>query len=123
MKKAVSIYSIIVGISMIAMWLFFFFSDSIPELETEPLRIMMLLMAEITTAILLISSGIGMLKRLNWASNLSLFALGMLIYTLIQSPGYFLEMKEYAMVGMFAVLLVLAVYFAAKLAFSRKIKT
>ncbi len=122
MKKAVSIYSIIIGISMISMWFFFFLSNSIPELETEPVRISMHILAEIITAFLLISSGIGLLKHQDWASKLNLFALGMLIYTLIQSPGYFLETKEYEMVAMFAVMLIFAVFFALKLTFIRRIR-
>jgi hypothetical protein len=37
-----------------------------------------------------------------------MLALGMLSYTLIQSPGYFAQQQVWALVGMFAVLLALA---------------
>ena len=113
-----SIYAIFVGVSMISMWLFFYFSNSIPELETEPVRISMHIMAEIITSIVLIAGGIGIWKNKPWGKNMGIISMGMLIYTLIQSPGYFIELEEYPMVIMFAILFVLAVYFSINLVFT-----
>jgi hypothetical protein len=41
--------------------------------------------------------------RAGWAGRTDIFASGMLVYTLIQSPGYYLERNSLAFVAMFAV--------------------
>jgi len=56
-RKRAGIFSIIVGVSMVLMWLMFYFTGSIPELDTEPARIAMHLAAEFATAIALIVGG------------------------------------------------------------------
>lgn len=114
-KKLSMVYAIIIGLSMIGMWLMFYLSNSIPELATEPIRIGMHISAEIITALLLIAGGIGFYTNKQWGKNLYLIALGMLLYTLIQSPGYFLEQGDYAMVLMFFVMFVLGLVIAVKL--------
>jgi hypothetical protein len=74
------------------------------------------LAADFTTAILLVIAGVALLRRARWARPLMFFALGMLVYTVIQSPGYYMQLGQPAFVAMFAVLGVLAVFFAARLA-------
>lgn len=113
--KFAAFYMLAVGILMIAQWAFFLLSGQAPELETEPLRIGFHLAAELATALALMAAGAGLLREADkdvhnaqQARSLSLVALGMLIYTLIQSPGYFAQLQVWALVGMFAVLLVLA---------------
>ncbi len=64
------------------------------------------LAAEAATALLLIVAGVGLLREVAWAPSLYLVAGGMLLYTLIVSPGYFAQRGEWAPVAMFAVLLV-----------------
>ncbi len=56
--KRTAFYNIFVGASMIVMWLFFFITDQIPELETAPFEIATHLIAEFLTAILLVLSGV-----------------------------------------------------------------
>ena len=43
-----------------------------------------------------------------WARGLTLLGLGMLVYTVIVSPGYYVHLGNLPMVGMFAALLALA---------------
>lgn len=38
-KKAASIYSIFMGISMIGMWIVFYVTDGIPEIHTKPIEL------------------------------------------------------------------------------------
>ncbi len=109
--KAAAIFSIVVGTSMILMWMMFYFTGSIPELESEPVRIAMHLLAEFATAITLIIAGWGLLQAKAWAVNVYLLATGALLYTLIQSPGYFVQTGEPVFVLMFAVLIILASFF------------
>ncbi len=108
--KFTGIYSIIVGVLMLAQWAFFLATGQVPELKTEPFRIAFHLAAEgaTATALALIVSGIGLLSRKAWGRTAALVALGMLIYTSIVSPGYFAQQGVWALVGMFAVLLALA---------------
>ena len=65
--------------------------------------------AEFSTAVLLIIAGVGLTMKLSWGLTLFLVADGMLIYTVINSPGFFAQQKQWPMVIFFAVLLVLAV--------------
>ena len=98
-------YGIIVGFIMIAQWSFFLATDSVPELQTEPWRIALHLAAEFTTAVMLIVSSIATLKSAAWGQKVLLVGLGMVIYSEIVSPGYFAQLGQWALVGMFAVLL------------------
>jgi hypothetical protein len=90
---------------MIAQWIFFFVSGGIPEFQTEPWRIALHLAAELTAALVLIVSGVGILKFTTWGKNALLVGLGMVIYSEIVSPGYFAQLGRWALVAMFAALL------------------
>jgi hypothetical protein len=111
MKKIVASYLIFIGISMIGAWIMFYVTGSIPELETTPVQISMHLLAEFSTALLLVIAGISMLKNKVWSQQIYFLSMGMLLYTLIQSPGYFFEQKEYPLVIMFALFFVIGVIF------------
>ncbi len=113
--KAAAIYSLVVGFSMIAMWFMFYLTGSIPELETEPARIMMHLAAEFATAVALLAAGWGLLTGKPWGRRVYLLAAGALFYTLIQSPGYFIHQGETGLALMFAVLIVFAVILTIKI--------
>lgn len=113
LQKAGAIYSIIVGILMIGMWTAFYVTDSIPEMRTEPIRIILHITAEMTTAVTLIIGGIGLSMNRKWGFPIYLLSTGMLLYTLLVSPGYYAQRGEVAFVGMFAVLIALAVIFLA----------
>jgi hypothetical protein len=102
------IFAIVVGIGMIGIWSVSYFTNQIPELETEPMRIKFHLAAEFTTAIVLLAAGIGLLTGQNWALDTFLISMGMLLYTVIVSPGYFAQKGQWAYVVMFGVILVLA---------------
>jgi hypothetical protein len=98
-------YGIIVGFIMVAQWIFFIASGSVPELQTEPFRIAFHLATEFTAALMLIISGIATLKSTALNKKVLLVGLGMVIYSEIVSPGYFTQLGQWALVGMFAVLL------------------
>ncbi len=109
--KAAAVFSIIVGVSMILMWMMFYLTGSMPELENEPARIAMHLLAEFATAIALIIAGWGLLKAKSWGASIYLLATGALLYTMIQSPGYFVQSGETSFVVLFAVLIILTLFF------------
>lgn len=110
-KKAASIYSFFMGISMIAMWSIFYVTGSIPEIQTKPIELSMHIAAEFFTAILLIVGAIGLFTNKIWGLKVYLLSMGMLLYTLIMSPGYFLQQGQIPFVIMFFVFIVLAVAF------------
>jgi len=93
-------YGIIVGFIMVAQWIFFIASGSVPELQTEPFRIAFHLAAEFTAALMLIISGIATLKSTAWNKKVLLVGLGMVIYSEIVSPGYFTQLGQWALVGL-----------------------
>ena len=106
MKKLLAIWSVLVGAAMIGMWCMLYALGAIPEMASKPWEIAMHLAAEFATAGLLIVSGLALLARAGWASRVNLFASGMLVYTLIQSPGYYLQRNGLAFVVMFVACLV-----------------
>lgn len=110
-RKAISIYAIFVGLLMFMMWSFFLIAGMVPELETKPAEIILHLVAEFSTAFLLIIAGISALKKSRHSKWLYPFSIGMLMYTLIVSPGYYLQAGEYFFVAMFSVLIVLSIVF------------
>lgn len=109
MKTVVSVYSITMGVAMIVMWSFYWATGAIPDMLTRPWEIAMHLTAEFTTAALLIASGIGLYRGALWAQRVNLFATGMLAYTLIQSPGYYLQKNAMIFVLMLAVCFLITV--------------
>ena len=105
--RPVAHYCIVVGALMAIQWLFFLTTGNVPELETEPLAIGFHLAAELATAVALILAGTGLLRGSRRAPGVTLLALGMLLYAIINSAGYFAELGVWSMVAMFGVLLVL----------------
>ncbi|MFX1607321.1 MAG: hypothetical protein ACFFDD_15650 [Promethearchaeota archaeon] len=110
-QRLASIYSIFVGISMIGLWVMLLTTDQVPELALEPYRIMAHILAEVVTAVLLLVSGYGLLTKQTWGLKIFLFAQGALFYTLIASPGYYVQLGFAPMVVMFSVLLVITLIF------------
>ncbi len=103
-----SVYAISVGVLMFAQWIFFFATGQIPEFKTAPAAIVFHLLAEAATAIALIAGGVGLLKNRLWGRRVLPVALGMLVYTLIASSGYFVQKHVWPPVIMFAALFVLS---------------
>lgn len=103
-----SLYAIGVGVAMLGQWGTSLARVQVPELKTEPLRIAFHLAGEFLTAIALIAGGLGLLTGAPWGRPTYLVSTGMLLYTVIVSPGYFAQKRQWPVVGMFALLLILA---------------
>jgi len=112
-----AVFALVIGIGMIIQWGLSFASQQIPELRSEPIRIGFHLAGEAATAILLIISGIGLLRSALWAPTVFYIAAGMLLYTAIVSPGYFAQQGNWKWLIFFGAILVLSV--SALLAVSR----
>lgn len=119
LKLAPALFSIAVGINMFVAWAGFYISGQIPELKTKPIEIGMHLAAEFATAGLLIIGGLGLLGNRRWGLPFYLISNGMLAYTLISSPGYFIQNGLTSMVLVLAALFVLTVYLLARVVSTR----
>lgn len=114
-------YGIGVGTLIIVQWIFFVATNSVPEFQTTPWAISFHMMAELLLALALLISGIAALYLNPWGEKALLAALGMAIYSEINSPGYFAQLGQWAPVAMFAVLLFGAVI-AVMMILRRKLK-
>jgi hypothetical protein len=109
-----SIFSIIVGTAIIGQWTVSFIKKQIPGPEAGAVigrgavEMGFHYTAEFLTAAVLIAAGIGLLVEGAWGPTVYYVGTGMLIYTAINSSGYFAQQRQGAMVGMFAVLIILA---------------
>ncbi|MFB6197363.1 MAG: hypothetical protein ABEI52_03705 [Halobacteriaceae archaeon] len=103
-RRVTGTYCIGIGITMASMWIVFYVAGAIPELTSAPMEIGSHLIAEGLTASFLLAAGYGLFRSRHWATSVLLFALGMLLYTVINSAGYFAQRGELVMVGMFTLL-------------------
>ena len=107
---------IVVGILMATMWTFFRISGQVPELQTEPYEIAFHLAAEFGAAGLLVAGGIGLLKRSPHGQTVYYLAIGMLLYSVIVSPGYYAQQGSWGFVAMFGAILAVAVVAVTRIA-------
>lgn len=115
MKKIAGIYSLIVGCSIILVWIFMLLSDNVPELSINPASIYFHIAAEVVMAVLLLISGFGLLYRLKWSVNLFILSSGFLIYSLINVSGYYINKENLAVIIIFAISIVLTLVILKKL--------
>ena len=107
--KVSGIFQIVVGSGMIGIWIVSFLKGTVPEIQTEPMRISMHFLAEMATATLLLVSGFTILLRKRLRETLFHISFGALFYTLIVSPGYFAQHDQWGTVTLFLVLLIISV--------------
>lgn len=108
--KFASWYGISVGILIILQWIFFLGTGSVPELQTSPWEIGYHISAELLLALTLLTGGIATLKSKRWGEKILLVALGMAVYSEVNSPGYFAQRGQWTLVIMFAALLFCAIW-------------
>ncbi len=108
-SRLISAYSTVVGSAIIGLWILLFATDQVlvPSNPQTPIEIAYHLAAESVTAILLIASGVGLLTSTAWSRTVSPIALGMLLYTVINSAGFYAHQSNIPMVGMFSTLTIL----------------
>ncbi len=109
MMTAVAWYCIIVGVVMAAWWANDLRQGAWNRGDRTHGELALHLAAEFVTAALLIAAGAAWLVAGASAHALVAAGLGMLLYTVIASPGYFLARRELPAVGMFGVLTALTV--------------
>ena len=85
LKKVTAFYAIVIGISMLGMWSMIILTGGIIE---GPVEVSFHLVSEFLTAILLLISGIGLLRGNTKGRELFLISNGMLIYSVLNAAGY-----------------------------------
>jgi hypothetical protein len=96
-----ALFAMIVGVLMLGQWIFCIGAHQVPELATEPVRLRLHIGAELLTAAALLLTGGGLLLGSSTVRALYPVAIGMLLYTVIVSPGYFAQKRVWPLVGMF----------------------
>jgi hypothetical protein len=99
-------YGLVVGILMIAAWVFLLATGQVPELGTQPLALRYHLLAEFATALVLVVTGIGLLRKPQLWQRRYTLAAGMLIYSSTYNAGYFLQQGRQPVVYVFTFFLV-----------------
>lgn len=97
-------YAIGVGALMLVWWAIEVRGGALRRPDRTPAEIGLHLAAEIVAAVGLVIG--GAVAVAGGSASVLLVGLGMLLYTVIQSPGYFLARRELAPVAMFGVLVV-----------------
>lgn len=120
MKKFAGIYSLVIGFSIIILWSILLLSDQVPELTTEPASIYMHMAAELIMAIMMIVSGILLVKDQKNAIRSFTLSSGLLTYSVINSSGYYIENNNISMVIVFAVILIFTLVVLKKLLITSK---
>ncbi|OPY27830.1 MAG: hypothetical protein A4E28_01813 [Methanocella sp. PtaU1.Bin125] len=96
---------------MLGMWTMFMATGQVPELQTKFYEIALHVVAEVATAIALVTGGYGLFTGRKWGMQAYMLSMGMLLYTLIVSPGYYIQRDNIVMTGMFAIFFVIAIVF------------
>jgi len=109
-----AIFALSVGTLMIVQWAITLVRSQVSRPEQDAIsgrgttEMAFHWVAEGVTAGALIAAGFGLMLGWSGAPKVYLVSVGALIYTVINSPGFFAQRKRWAMVALFAVLLILA---------------
>jgi hypothetical protein len=93
---------VIIGTAIAALWLLLLVTGQVPEIDEGRIGIWFHIAAELILAMVLIGAGLALLRKRARARLLTALALGALGYSAVNSPGWYAERGEWAMVGLFA---------------------
>jgi len=103
-----SIYTIIIGIAMLCMWIFLLGKREVPDLTTKPTQISFHLIAEFITAIMLLIGGFGLFADQSWGMVIFYISIGMVIYSTINAAGFYGQLKDWPMFIMLIVFTIIS---------------
>jgi hypothetical protein len=111
-------FQVAVGILVIAWWAIAASTSGIEEVNEGKTDIFFHIAAELSMAWLLILGGLALIRRgsTTVTATLAGFALGALVYSSINSPGYFAERGDWWAVGMFGAIGAAAILMAVGVA-------
>ena len=89
-------FQVVVGAGLLLVWPALILAGEVPELQAGQRDIWFHIAAEVITGLLLVGAGALLLRRPDTGARmLSTFALGALLYTGINSAGYYAELGEW----------------------------
>jgi hypothetical protein len=96
--------SALIGVSMLGFWSISLATGGVPEVAEGSREIWFHVAAEVVTAGLLIAGAVATVLEPSGAAStvMSWLGLGMLLYSITVSPGYYFDRRQWPMVGMFA---------------------
>jgi hypothetical protein len=115
-------YAIFTGIAIFFIWVLLIFTRQVPELVTQPGSTALHLTAEFLTAVALAGAGINILTRQFFWKEVYMFSMGMLIYSVIQNAGYFIQRNQITYAAMYAVFGFLAMIFSILILFEQEVQ-
>jgi hypothetical protein len=68
--------------------------SKLPELKDNLTGLRFDWAPQLVTAIALVAGGYGLLANIRWGQPVCLLAMGMLLYTVVASPAYYLQKRE-----------------------------
>jgi len=92
MKKFSAIFTMVMGILMIIVWVVWM-ALGLHDFTIEPFAKVSLLAAQAAAAASLIVGGIGILNRAKWGPTVHITSYGMMLYTAVTSIGVFAQLK------------------------------
>ena len=102
-------FQVVVGAGILLLWPALILAGEVPELQAGQRDIWFHIAAEVVTGLLLVVGGALLLRRPDTGARLlSTFALGALLYTGINSAGYYAELGEWLPAGLLVAVSVLA---------------
>jgi hypothetical protein len=108
--RMVGWFQVVVGTSMLLLWSVLLATGQVSEIQDGRTDIWFHISAEVVAAALLLAGGTALLRGRGAPSHaarlLAGFAAGALLYTAVNSAGYYAESGDWAMVAMFAVVAV-----------------
>lgn len=104
-RKIAAVYSIVIGISVLGMWSMIILTGGTTE---GPVEISFHLVSEFLMAILLLISGIWLLRGKTYGMELFLISNGMLIYSVLNAAGYYGQSRNIAMMIMFLAIFIIS---------------
>lgn len=109
--RTVAWFQVGAGAAMLLLWGLLLGTAQVPEVSAGQIDIWFHLGAEVVTAALLLAAGAGLLRArrrgpdVSWrAGSLSALAFGALLYTTINSGGYYAQLGEWPAVATFGIL-------------------
>jgi hypothetical protein len=103
--RLVAWFQVVVGVAVVVLWAVLLTTGQVPEVADGRVDIWFHVAAELAMAGLLVGAGAALLRRVPRAGLLSALALGWLGYSAVNSPGYYAQTGDWAVVGMFGLVL------------------
>lgn len=91
LRSIAAAYCYLVGISMFAVWGGFFATGTVFGIRPDGPGIGFHIAAELMTGIALLVAGVGLMRKQRWGLNTLFMGIGMLLYALVNSPGYYMK--------------------------------